>query len=661
MEAFFSQFHFLRPLWLLAFLPCVWLLWYLLRQQVNANAWSQLIRPELLSHLLDKQHIQQKKWPLWGAMVLWAVTTLGLAGPAWKQLPQEVEQATEALVICWDLSPSMLAQDVKPSRLQRARLKIIDLLKARDEGLFALVAYSGEAYNVTPLTDDIQTLINLLPSLSPAHLPTVGSNPEMALENAQTLLKDAGATTGHIVFITDDIAADAMDTMSTVMDDSPYQLTLWPVGTPEGAPIPLPQGGFAKDGTGNMVIPKLPVQRLQQFANQQGAYYVPMVVTDNDVETLLQLLAPQNHQTQKTERQFDQWFEHGQYIPLLLLPFIALLFRRGWVFCAALCVPALVMQPQTAQALSWQDLWQTKDQQAQQRLDQGDETAAIAFASPERRANALYQQQQFTQAAEEYKALGRAQDAYNLGTALTQAGEYESAIEAFEKTLAMTPGNQAAEKNKAIAQKLLELQQQSEQNQQQGEGSDNPQDTQNGDSQEPQNSEGSESAQNNPQNSSGQQDSSDRSGDPSEMNNDESASESGANQQQSAEQSGNESDKAGNGQQQQEQEDEASENPYSQVADNEQQENTEQDQATAGVQDTQEPAQGDPSEDQQAMALTGAKEGEQSQEQQQLEMMLRKVPDDPGGLLREKFKYQYQQRQRDPTRTMTKNEAENRW
>jgi len=624
----------------------------LFKHQAGANVWSKLIRPELLQHLLDKQHIEQKRWPLWGALVLWAITTVGLAGPTWKQLPQDVEQTTEALVICWDLSPSMLAQDVKPSRLQRARLKIIDLLKARDEGLFALVAYSGEAYNVTPLTDDIQTLINLLPSLSPAHLPTVGSNPEMALENAQKLLKDAGAAHGHIVFITDDIAANAMTTMKDTLSDSPYKLTLWPVGTPEGAPIPLPQGGFAKDGTGNMVVPKLPTQKLQRFAKDIGAYYVPMGVTDDDVNALAGLLTPQHQQTKKTERHFDQWFEHGQYIPLLLLPFLTLLFRRGWLFCFALILPVTLITPERAHAFGWQDLWQTQDQQAQEQLNNGNAAAAADFTTAERRASALYNQDKFAEAAQEYQTLNSANDQFNRGTALTQAGNYKDAIKAFDQALALNPELNAAKANKAIAEQLANMQQQSEQEQQKdGEDGKDSEKNQNQDS--PQNSEEQQSQ--NGQNSDNQNQQQDQN---SSDSNEQSADESNAEQNQANEgQPGENSDKSSQEGQKPENAD-PEDNPYSQLAQEDKSNSEEPKPAEAQEQENDE--QADP-QSQQTMALSGAQSDDKSDEEKQLEMMLRKVPDNPGGLLREKFKYQYQQRRRDPTRTMTNNEAENRW
>lgn len=636
MSEFLTQFHFLRPLWLLAFVPigvfCVWLF----KHQASANQWSKYINPRLLTHLLDKKQVKQNRWPLWCALGLWAWACVALAGPTWQQLPQPIQQTNEALVLCWDLSPSMLAQDVKPSRLDRARLKIIDLLKSRNEGLFALVAYSGEAYTVTPLTDDVQTIINLLPALSPAHLPTVGSNPEMALDNAQQLLRDAGAARGNIVFITDGIAQNAHDYLTRQAKKSPYKLTLWPVGTEEGAPIPLPNGGFAKDNSGNIVVPKLDQGSLQTLASQMNAYYVPMVTRDSDLKTINQLLQPQGGDISASERNFDQWFEQGQILALILLPFLALLFRSGWVFCLTITV-SLLYSP-SSEANIWHDLWQTQDQQAQKQLDLGDAEAAKNFSTPERRGSALYQQEQYQGAASEFAKTENQNGLFNRGTALTQAGKYQQALDSFDKALKIDPNFIAASTNRALAQQLLDLQkQQEEQEKQQGQSDDQNSENQDSEGQD-QDSQDSQSGDQQPQDSSeqgsegeqGQQ----QAGDP--------------NQEQQQNPQGSSSEDSG-----EPQSEEA--NPYADVK-------PEGDQK-AQEQQIQQGQEGDDAEQPQEknMALTGASAGDKTEQEQQLEMMLRKVPDDPGGLLRQKFRYQYRQRKQDPTRTMTDNEAENRW
>src|SRR5690554_571921 len=116
-----QDFHFLRPLWLVALLPALLLcLWLLISQRRNVQ-WTRYVAPNLLPYLLDQIQVKRQRWPLFGVLGLWALAIVALAGPVWQKIPQPVERNTEALVICWDLSPSMVAEDIKPSRLMRSR------------------------------------------------------------------------------------------------------------------------------------------------------------------------------------------------------------------------------------------------------------------------------------------------------------------------------------------------------------------------------------------------------------------------------------------------------------------------------------------------------------------------------------------------------------
>lgn len=625
-----QDFHFLRPLWFIALLPALLLCIGLLLRQRDQQQWLRYISPNLLPFLLDQVQQRQRRWPLVGLLALWAVAIFALAGPVWQKIPQPVERSNQALVICWDLSPSMLAEDIKPSRLVRSRLKLIDLLKARKDGQVALIAYSGEAYTVTPLTDDRGTIINLLPALNPASLPTVGSNPEMALSLALQLLADGGVRRGNILFLTDEIEPSALATIADELSHVPHQLTLWGVGTEQGAPIPLPEGGFAKNRQGEMVVARLNEDRLRQFATEQRAYYVPLVANNSDIETLLQLLSPIAPETSMADRTFDQWFEHGQYLALLLLPFVALLFRRGWIVGIFLLVSVpLSLTPQQAQAFEWRDLWLRQDQKAQKDLEAGDKEAAKRFSTPERRGAALYQQGEFAEAAEEFAQGKDAIAAYNRGNALTRNGEFDKAIAAYDEALRQRPDFAEAKDNREIARQLAELMKQ-QQDQQGGDDndSDGDKDQQQGDQDgsqqngERQKGDSSESAQNGSQ------------GQEEEMS--EEQARERAEQQQANQQEGEE------------------ENPYSQAA----REQEEREQRTGELQ-AQDKEEGKPSDQQQAVVEAQAEP--MTEEQQMLEQWLRKVPDDPGGLMRNKFKYQYMQRRQSLRDGYSNNQAEQRW
>jgi Ca-activated chloride channel family protein len=629
-----QDFHFIRPLWFIALVPALLLCAGLLWHQRDRQQWTRYIAPNLLPYLLDQAQIQQRRWPLLGLLALWTLAVVALAGPAWQKIPQPVERSDQALVICWDLSPSMLAEDIKPSRLMRSRLKLIDLLNERKDGQVALIAYSGEAYTVTPLTDDRGTIINLLPALTPTTLPTVGSNPEMALSQAIQLLKDGGIRRGDILFLTDEIEPSALATMADELARVPHQLTLWGVGTEQGAPIPLPDGGFAKGRQGDMVVARLNEERLRQFAVEQRAYYVPLVSNNSDIETLLQLLSPMAMETSRADRTFDQWFEHGQYLALLLLPFVALVFRRGWIAVLWL-LPLLPMGfSPSAQALDWRVLWARQDQQAQQDLRAGDAEAAKRFSTPDRRGAALYQQGEFAAAAEEFAQDSNAAAAYNRGNALTRVGEFDKAIAAYDEALRQQPDFTQAKDNRQIAQQLAELQKQ-QQEQQNGDGEDQS----DGDGDQQQNGQSNKGQPNKDQANQDQSDESQENGD--------GESSDGSESQMSDEEAQRRAEQQKLAEQQADEE----ENPFTQAA-REQEERRQQDSEAQEQSD-------EAGQLQQALLETQAEP--MTEEQQMLEQWLRKVPDDPGGLMREKFRYQYKQRRQSLRDNSSNNQAEQRW
>lgn len=625
---FADQFHFLRPLWLLAILPALGLLIGLWRSQFLSQQWQKFVSPALLPYLLDSAQTSQKRWPFIVLFLAWALATLALAGPVWQKIPVPVQQNTSALVICWDLSPSMLAEDIKPSRLVKSRLKIIDLLKAKQDGQVGLIAYSGEAYVVTPLTDDFQTIINLLPALSPTTLPSVGSNPEMAVETAQKLLQEAGILQGHILLINDELTSDAMENIEGLIDQSPHQLTIWGVGTQEGAPIPLPQGGFAKGSGGDIVVAKLNEAQLQEFSRASGAYYIPMINHDSDVDTLMSLTSPVGDQTQQSERKIEQWFEPAQFWALLLLPIGLLLFRRGIIFALLLSLPILHTPP--SYALSWQDLWKTQDQQAQEALERGDKDAAMQFTNPNKRGAELFKQGNFPTAAEEFAKGETAVEQYNRGVAQTFSGDLESAIKSFESALEQKPDFSEAQKNLAIAQQLKELQDQQKQEQQNQDQNSN---------------------ENEEQNSSAQQNSS--AGQQQDQNNQDGQNSSSQNSQQDPSENAQQNQDA----EQTSQEQQGEQNSSSNLAEQNSSANSEDNPFATGssssadssasaqkfTQHSSESGETQPEDSAVAMQRP-AEQKPMTEEQQMLEQWLRKVPDDPSGLMRNKFRYQYLQR-----------------
>lgn len=602
----FQSFHFLRPHWLWLLIPAALVCWGLGKSILNGSQLQKIIDADLLPHLLMRGGAR-RPWLFSLIFALLAIMIIALSGPTWRKLPTPVYSNQDALVILLDLSPSMMATDLSPNRLTRARLKILDILRERQDGLTALVAYAGEAHVVTPLTEDTATIANLVPALSPAIMPVPGSNIEMAVTTGIRLLKDGAAGRGQLLAVTDGIDPMAADTVARSLSDANVELNILAVGSGEGSPIPRGNsGGFVTDSKGAIVISNFDPRELRQLARDSGGRYAKISVSDSDIEHLLpQTEGPQR--AELTEREFDQWRDEGPLLILLILPFAALFFRRGALACI-LPFALLAGFPHESRAIEWKDLWQRKDQQGQKLLNEGEVgEAAETFRNPEWRGTANYRAGDYAAAQEDFSLSNDPQGQYNLGNSLVQQGNYEQAIEAYNKALEQTPQFADAAHNRDIAKKLQELQERQQQQQQsqqqsgeqQEQGQDQNQDQQSGNQQQ-----------------QDQQDQQQKNQQPP------SSSESQSSQQES----------------EQNEEQSAQQQPTQNEQQEEQQEQSQQ-QSQQGEKEQKEP------QDQKQAA--GAEESPLDPETQQaLDQWLRQIPDDPAGLMREKFKYESLQRRR---------------
>ena len=211
---FLSQLHFLRPLWLLMLIPCVLCLTLLWRRQQASGEWSKVIAPELLSHLIQGQSARQSGWPLRLLTVGWFLTCIALAGPTWEKITTPVSKNQQPLIVVTDLSYRQYAADLSPDRLSRLRYKLMDLFQLRQDGLTGLVAFAASAHTVAPLTDDTNTLSNLVPALSPEIMPQQGQHPVSGIEQAIKLLEQGASQRGDILLITDSISPSLGQTSS---------------------------------------------------------------------------------------------------------------------------------------------------------------------------------------------------------------------------------------------------------------------------------------------------------------------------------------------------------------------------------------------------------------------------------------------------------------
>lgn len=629
-----DKFHFLAPQWFWLLIPLGLILAWLSRISERNTAWQKVIEPQLLHYLLINKPSQQRWLPLLLVTLTGLLGIFALANPAWEKKPQSVYQTPRAMVIVLDLSASMNAADIKPSRLFRARLKIQDLLNLETEGQKGLVVFAGDAFSVTPLTRDHATIISQLRVLEPDIMPIQGSRVDLGLLKAVELLEQAGISRGDILLIADGYRSEKTLSVARDITKQGHRLSVIGVGTEIGAPISNGQGDVIKDNQGKPILASLNEERLKQIADIGNGRYSLLTTSNDDLNVVLDQL-PLSLTDDKTEMSFEnnQWQEKGPYLVLLLLPLAALAFRRGWLM--VLLLVGFMPLPETAMALTWNDLWETREQQASAALQQQQHEQALNLSdNPAVKGTALYRQQKYAEAYEQFKQLEDADAAYNAGNALARMGKYQEAIEAYDQALNLQAGMQDAIDNKAAVEKLLEQNQQQSQDdsssQQQQQQSQDP----SSDNQQQQ-QQSSTDEQNSQQDSSDQQ-SSDRS--ESSQANEDPNSQNGQDEQENQQQPA-----AQKSQDQQnqfakanEELDKQQQNPVEQREEKPQSKTPQDNNELHGEAQTD---------------LSSVPETLDSEEQQAAEQWLRRIPDDPGGLLKRKFLYQYQQRGNKPRST----------
>jgi len=299
-----SDFHFLRPWWLAALVPATLLAWWLWSAEDAGKVWRKLVAPHLLARLVVGR--EERSWlrPVTVLLAAWLMASLALAGPAWQREPAPFADDTAALAIVIKVTPSMMAQDVQPTRIARGVEKIRDLLALRPGAKTALFAYAGSAHRVMPLTSDAGIINTFAEELAPDVMPVEGAVAPNALKAADDTVTKSGQA-GWILWVADGATPDEWNGLKEYRASGRTPVSLLAV---------------AGDG------PEL--KSLEQAATVLDAPLVRVTPDDLDVR---RLAANTRFSPADVALGGDRWRDFGYWLVWPLAVLTLLQFRRGWM------------------------------------------------------------------------------------------------------------------------------------------------------------------------------------------------------------------------------------------------------------------------------------------------------------------------------------------
>ncbi|NAW81788.1 VWA domain-containing protein [Vibrio sp. V43_P6S15P86] len=445
---FFTQFHFIRPLWLLALVPMFFLVWLRWREE-SKPSWKDILPEHLRNALTIGERGWRKQLPLKLLMLIVFIAIVICAGPTWQRESSPFGEDKASMLVVLDNSDSMLQKDLPPSRLERSKQKIRDLLAARKGGKTGLVVFAGSAHVAMPITQDSKVFDPFLAAITPEIMPVQGKLAEKALPLIDQQLQGQPGST--VLLVSDGVNPATIEQYQAYFSGKPYQLLILAAGNAD-------------------IVSNNPMDldSLQKLASQTNGRLVEVTVDNSDIEQLNRYV---ERNMQLNGESSMPWKDMGYQLLFPIALIMMLWFRKGWLvqWCVIVMVSGTLLmptsalaenisvkaeQPQVVQKVTafdkvaqwWWDLWLTPDQQGQRLFNkQAYLEAAKHFVDPLRKGTAYYYASEFELAhsaflemqndpSEEVRDYGL----YNAASALARQREYLAARDLL-KSLANKP------------------------------------------------------------------------------------------------------------------------------------------------------------------------------------------------------------------------------
>lgn len=457
--------NFAHPQWLWALLLIplgfIWNLYWVKFGRTHYNNLTQFIDPKLLPHLLVNKKVRQTQKKLgWLYALLVFCIVLALANPRWTYRDIEAFMPSASMVIMLDLSASMNATDISPSRIVRARQYIEDLLNQTRGLKIGLIGFAGHPHLISPITDDIQTIRTYVPALDTDLTNVQGNSLHKALRMSADLLTREPGTKKSMLLISDgNVGSDDFSRELSSIHSKGIQVHVVGIGTTTGAPFRNKNGTLHKV-QGKVVTSRLNDALLKDIAKRGSGVYTEAGYFDVGLRTIL-AKAQQSQDEHVLAGKVRQWDD--RYYLFLIPAAMILLYlmrTRALYMLIVACLTNTVLN-HDVMALDLPAWLQNSEQQGQKLYVEGNfKLAADTFKDPYHKGVALYRGGDFAQAEAAFKEATRpdikVSGMYNTGNAQMQQQKWQDAISSYEAVLAIEPDHFAAAHNLEIARKMLQ-------------------------------------------------------------------------------------------------------------------------------------------------------------------------------------------------------------
>lgn len=571
MEQFFTNFHFLRPWWLLLLFLPLFFYWRYFRSIRSKSSWENVCDKKLLNFLLIKGSSGQRRMLGWLSLIAFCSTIIAIAGPTWKKLEAPMMSPENPVMILLNLSSEMKKAPPAPSRLERAKYKITDLLNGLKTAQTGLIVYTNEPFLITPITDDADIIENLLPAVNFDIMPSNGDRLDRAISFAVEKLQNGGYLNGNIVIFTSDVGERLDLALEAAKNAAAKKYR-----------VSIIEANQDKN------------EKLKLISRYGNGIYETLSPGEQDIDALADFINKNISELKQSENMQSMWLDSGYYLSLIPLLCCLYFFRRG-IFVILL----LFGFAGNARA-GW---FLNNNQEGLQAFNSGDfKQAEQKFEDKDWKAAAQYRLGDYQTAAQNYAGKKDITSQYNLGNALAKSGKIEEAIKKYEDVLKEAPDHEDAKFNLEYLKKQQQQQNQQQQNQNQN---------------QEQNQDNSQSQQDQSQNNSGDNDDNQN----QQSNQNESQDEQQDNQEQQQNQQGNSGTDQSQGQQDQQ---DNGENQDNQNGNEQEQQGDKSDEKDDKQQEK--PAGGE--------LQKGDDDHKYDEERQARAQQFRQIPEDPGGLLK---------------------------